>query len=354
MSASARPVSLTGIKPSGIPHLGNYVGAIRPAMELVASYDAYYFIADYHALTSLRDPVELEEYTRAVAASWLACGLDPEVVTLYRQSDVPETFELSWVLSCVTSKGLMNRAHAYKAARDRNREAGAGDLDAGISMGLFDYPVLMAADILVMAADVVPVGKDQVQHVEYARDIAERFNHAYGERFSLTPPRVLTSDDAGESTMPGLDGRKMSKSYDNTIPLFAERDELQRLVRRLRTDSTPVEAPKDPDSSSLFAIYRQFAGPDDQAAVRARLAAGGLGWGEMKDIVFESVDAELAGPRERYRELMEDRGTLDEILAAGAARARARARPLMAAVRDAIGIEAGGRPGVGSGDPTRS
>ncbi len=354
MPAAPRPVSLTGIKPTGIPHLGNYVGAFRPAMELVTTYDAYYFIADYHALTSLRDPVELDEYTRAVAASWLALGLDPEAVTLYRQSDVPETFELTWVLSCVTAKGLMNRAHAYKAARDRNREAGSADLDAGISMGLFDYPVLMAADILVMAADVVPVGRDQVQHVEYARDIAERFNHAYGERFSLTPPRTVSSDDAAQSTMPGLDGRKMSKSYDNTIPLFVERDGLRKLVRRLKTDSTPVEAPKDPDTSALFAIYRQFASPADQAAVRERLTAGGLGWGEMKDMVFESVDAELAGSRERYRELMDDRGALDEILAAGAARARDRARPLMAAVRDAIGIEAGGRPAVRSAGPARS
>jgi tryptophanyl-tRNA synthetase len=354
MPASARPVSLTGIKPTGIPHLGNYVGAFRPAMELVATYDAYYFIADYHALTSLRDPAELDEYTRAVAASWLALGLDPEAVTLYRQSDVPETFELTWVLSCVTAKGLMNRAHAYKAARDRNREAGSADLDAGVSMGLFDYPVLMAADILVMAADVVPVGRDQVQHVEYARDIAERFNNAYGERFSLTPPRAVSSDDAAQSTMPGLDGRKMSKSYDNTIPLFVEREGLRTLVRRLKTDSTPVDAPKDPDASALFAIYRQFASPGDQAAVRARLTAGGLGWGEMKDIVFESVDAELAGPRERYRELMDDRGALDEILAVGAARARDRARPLMAAVRDAIGIEAGARPAVRSAGPARS
>jgi tryptophanyl-tRNA synthetase len=324
-------------------------------MELVATYDAYYFIADYHALTSVRDPVELDEYTRAVAASWLACGLDPEAVTLYRQSDVPETFELSWVLSCVTAKGLMNRAHAYKAARDRNRDAGVADLDAGISMGLFDYPVLMAADILVMAADVVPVGRDQVQHVEYARDIAERFNQAYGERFPLTLPRHVTSQDEGENTMPGLDGRKMSKSYDNTIPLFVEREGLRKLVRRLKTDSTPVEDPKDPDASSLFAIYRQFASPGDQAAVRARLTAGGMGWGEMKDLVFESVDAELSAPRERYRELMDDRAALDEILAAGAERARRRARTVMDAVRDAVGIEAGGRAAVTrSAGPARS
>lgn len=338
MATPARPVSLTGIKPTGVPHLGNYVGAIRPAVALTADYDAFYFIADYHALTTVRDPLLLDEYSRSVAAAWLACGLDPESVTLYRQSDVPETFELQWVLACVTSKGLMNRAHAYKAARDRNRDAGLEDLDAGIDMGLFNYPVLMAADILVMAADVVPVGRDQVQHVEYARDIAERFNGAYGAGFALPLPEHVTADDRGESTMPGLDGRKMSKSYDNTIPLFADRATLRRLVRRMKTDSTPVEEPKDPDSSALFAIYRQFADAPERDALRARMLAGGLGWGDMKDVVFEQLDAVLAGPRERYDALMADRAELDAILLAGAGRARVRARHVLGSVRTAIGI----------------
>ena len=338
MATSPRPVSLTGIKPTGEPHLGNYVGAIRPAITLTADYDAFYFIADYHALTTVHDPAVLDRYTRSVTASWLACGLDPAEVTLYRQSDVPETFELQWVLSCMTAKGLMNRAHAYKAARDRNRDSGVEDLDAGIDMGLFNYPVLMAADILIMAADVVPVGRDQVQHVEYARDIAERFNLTYGERFALPLPRHVTADDRSQSTLPGLDGRKMSKSYGNHIPLFADSATLRKLVRRMKTDSTPVDEPKDPDSSALFAFYRQFAGPADQAALRERMLAGGMGWGQMKDVVFEQIDSELSGPRERYEALMADRAQLESILLGGAERARSRAREVLGSVRRAIGI----------------
>ncbi|MGD9696872.1 MAG: tryptophan--tRNA ligase [Thermoleophilia bacterium] len=350
MTTSARPVSLTGIKPTGDPHLGNYIGAIQPAIALAAEYDAYYFIADYHALTSVRDPAELDRDTAAVAATWLAFGLDPESVAFYRQSDVPETFELTWILACMTAKGLMNRAHAYKAARAANEAAGNPDLDAGVNMGLFEYPVLMAADILIMGADVVPVGRDQVQHVEYARDIAERFNQAYGERYAFTLPAHRTAAEEAEHTLPGLDGRKMSKSYDNTIPLFAAPERLRALVRRMKTDSTPVEEPKDPDASSLFAIYRHVAGDADQRALRERMLAGGLGWGEMKDIVFEALDAVLAGPRERYEALMADRSQIDAVLAAGAERARERARPLLEAVRDAIGISARGAvPGQAGG-----
>jgi tryptophanyl-tRNA synthetase len=337
MTPPARRTSLTGIKPTGVPHLGNYVGAIRPAIALARDYDAFYFIADYHALTTVRDPAELDHFTRSVAATWLACGLDPGAVTLYRQSDVPETFELQWVLSCMTAKGLMNRAHAYKAARDRNREAGV-DEDDGVSMGLYNYPVLMAADIIVMAADVVPVGRDQVQHVEYARDIAERFNLAYGERFALPLPEHVTPSDGDGSTLPGLDGRKMSKSYDNTIPLFEDPARMRKLVRRMKTDSTPVEDPKDPDTSSLFGLYRQFAAPDDQRALRERMLAGGMGWGELKDLVADLLEETLAQPRERYRELMDDRAQLDGILASGAERARARAQGLVSSVREAIGI----------------
>jgi tryptophanyl-tRNA synthetase len=336
---TARRTSLTGIKPTGIPHLGNYVGAIRPAVELSRSYDAFYFIADYHALTTVRDPAELDLWTRAVAASWLACGLDPGTVTIYRQSDVPETFELQWILACVTAKGLMNRAHAYKAARDRNREAGEPDLDAGVSMGLYDYPVLMAADILVMAADVVPVGRDQVQHVEYARDMAERFNLAYGERFRLPLPEHVTPPEASGETLPGLDGRKMSKSYDNTIPLFGDAASTRKLVRRMKTDSTPVEDPKDADASAVFQLYRHFADPERAAGLRARLEAGGMGWGHAKDELADLLEEVLGGPRRRYDELMADRAGLDAILLAGAERARARARPLLDGVRAAIGID---------------
>jgi tryptophanyl-tRNA synthetase len=336
MAQLARPVSLTGIKPTGEPHLGNYVGAIRPAIRLTEEYDAYYFIADYHALTSVHDPKLLDHYSRSVAASWLACGLDPEVATFYRQSDIPETFELSWILSCFTPKGLMTRAHAYKAARDRNQEAGEPDLDAGVNMGLYNYPVLMAADILIMDADVVPVGRDQVQHIEYTRDIADRFNQTYGDVIRL--PRNITSDDVDANAMPGLDGRKMSKSYENTIPLFCEPAKLRKLVRRLKTDSTPVEEPKDPDSSAAFAIYRQFAEPEDVEKLRARLEAGGMGWGELKDLLFEQLDAVLAGPRERYEALMADRAELDAILARGAERARPRARRVLAGARTALGL----------------
>lgn len=335
---TSRPISLTGIKPTGVPHLGNYVGAIRPALNLVKDFDAYYFIADYHALTTLRDPKLLNDYSRSVAATWLAFGLDPQVATFYRQSDIAEILELTWVLGCVTAKGLMNRAHAYKAARDRNRESGVVDLDSGINMGLYNYPILMAADILIMESDVVPVGKDQVQHVEYARDIAERFNAAYGDRFRFKLPDYLSSDDDDESALPGLDGRKMSNSYDNTIPLFCDRTELRALVRRIRTDSTPVEAPKDPNSSLLFAIYKQYASEADQTKVREQLLAGGLGWSEMKDILFEQLDAVLAKPRERYKELMDNPKKLDEILSRGATMARARAEPVINSVRAAIGI----------------
>lgn len=336
-----RPISLTGIKPTGIPHLGNYIGAIRPAIALAERYDAYYFIADYHALTTVRDPVLMDEYTRSVAATWLACGLDPERVVFYRQSDIPETFELAWVFACMTAKGMMNRAHAYKAAVDRNRDAGEADFDAGVSMGLFNYPVLMAADIIVMEADVVPVGRDQIQHVEYARDIADRFNLAYGERHTLTVPRHVVDESADANTMPGLDGRKMSKSYDNTIPLFAPPDELKKLIKKLTTDSTPLEAPKDPDTSSLYAIYRQFATADQAADLRARMLAGGIGWGHIKAELTGLLADRLAGPRERYAQLMADRTGLDSILAAGAERARARAQVVVGNVRRAIGIASG-------------
>jgi tryptophanyl-tRNA synthetase len=335
---TARRTSLTGIKPTGIPHLGNYVGAIRPAVELSRSYDAFYFIADYHALTTARDPAELDLWTRAVAASWLASGLDPGTVTLYRQSDVPETFELQWILACVTSKGLMNRAHAYKAARDRNREGGAPDLDAGVSMGLFDYPVLMAADILVMAADVVPVGRDQVQHVEYARDMAERFNLAYGERFRLPLPEHVTPPEASGETLPGLDGRKMSKSYGNAIALMAEPDAMRKQIRRIVTDSKPPEEPKDPGDSTLVALLRAFAEPETVAAVEERFREGGIGYGEVKDLLADAIEAQVAPLRRRYESLLADGDELDGRLAAGERVARERAGAVLERTMEAMGL----------------
>ncbi|WP_017624984.1 tryptophan--tRNA ligase [Nocardiopsis chromatogenes] len=334
---AATKTFLTGIQTSGMPHLGNYIGAIRPALEAAREHDSMYFLADYHALNSVRDPARLRHDVRSVAATWLACGLDPERTVLYRQSSVPEVFELATVLGAVTAKGLMNRAHAYKAARDRNAEAGVEDLDAGVNMGLFNYPVLMAADILVMEADVVPVGRDQRQHIEYTADIAGSFNHLYGAGYAFPVPEGAFPE--GESSLlPGIDGRKMSKSYDNHIPLFLPENKLKKLVRRIPTDSTPVEDPKDPDSSAVFQLLEHFADADRTAAVRKRLEAGGMGWGELKNELFDVLNGIFGPMRERYDALMEPDSELDAVLEDGAERARARARATMAKVRAAIGI----------------
>ncbi|MGH3937276.1 MAG: tryptophan--tRNA ligase [Pseudonocardiaceae bacterium] len=339
MAPAPRKVSLTGIKPTGEPHLGNFIGAIRPALELAEQYEAMYFIADYHALTGLRDPSLLRHYSRSVAATWIAAGLDPELITMYRQSDVPETFELAWVLSCVTGKGLMNRAHAYKAARDKNAEAGKDDLDAGINMGLYNYPILMAADIILMDSDVVPVGKDQSQHVEYAADIAGSFNHLFGRRHKLKIPQLVVPEADTGKTLPGVDGRKMSKSYGNTIPLFVSEPQLKKLVRRIPTDSTPVEDPKDPDSSSAFQILEQFAPADVVTDTRKRLETGGMGWGELKNLLFDVLNGQLGPLRARYDALMEPGSELTDVLMTGAEKARARARDVLTRVREATGIQ---------------
>ena len=329
-------VSLTGIKPTGSPHLGNYVGMLRPALALAERFTAFYFIADYHALTTVRDREELRRLTHEIAACWLAFGLDPEKALFYRQSDVPEVFELAWVLACVAPKGLMNRAHAYKAAVERNRRAGVADLDAGINMGLYNYPVLMAADILLFRADYVPVGRDQVQHVEMARDIAEKFNHAFGPVLKL--PEALVAEDEQAAVVPGLDGRKMSKSYQNTIPLFCDPGELRRLVFRVKTDSSRPEDPKDPDTSVLFQLFRHFAPAERTEEVRRALAGGGLGWAALKQELFETLEGFLAEPRARYRALLADRTQLEKVLAAGAERARPLARSLLDEVRAAVGV----------------
>jgi tryptophanyl-tRNA synthetase len=335
-----RKVSLTGIKPTGDLHLGNYIGAIRPALEMTSSYESLYFIADYHALTSVRDRAAMAEWTRSAAATWIALGLDPKQTIFYRQSDIPEIFELHWVLSCVTGKGLMNRAHAYKAARDRNAEAGVADLDAGINMGLYNYPVLMAVDILGMNADVVPVGQDQVQHLEYAADIAGSFNHLFGDVFQFKIPEAITPPGDTARLLPGLDGRKMSKSYGNTVPLFAPEARLRKLIRSIKSDSTPVEEPKDPDSSAAFQLYENFAAPEDIVEMRARLEAGGTGWGVLKDALFEAINFRLAGQRARYEELMAPTNPeIDEILSEGAERAHERSGPVLAGVRRAVGID---------------
>ena len=338
--AGQKKVSLTGIKPTGDLHLGNYIGAIRPALEMASAYESMYFIADYHALTSVRDRADMVTWTRSAAATWLTLGLDPRQTIFYRQSDIPEVFELQWVLSCVTGKGLMNRAHAYKAARDRNAEAGVPDLDAGINMGLFNYPVLMAVDILIMNADVVPVGQDQVQHLEYAADIAGSFNHLFGDVFQFRIPAAVTPPGDSGRVLPGLDGRKMSKSYGNYIPLFAPETRLRKLVRSVRSDSTPVEEPKDPDTSAAFQLYENFAAAREIADMRRRLEAGGTGWGELKNALFEVLNARLTPLRERYDELMDPaNGEIEKILTEGAERARDRARPVLASARRAIGID---------------
>ena len=326
--------ALTGIKPTGEPHLGNWLGAIQPALELARDYETFYFIADYHALTSVHSAEDLRRYVRDITATYLAFGLDPKNSFFYRQSDIPEIFELAWILSCFTPKGFMNRAHAYKDAVAKNEAAGK-DSDDGINMGLFGYPVLMAADILMFNADVVPVGADQKQHVEFARDIAERFNHNYGKVFFHLPePRI----SATVKTVVGLDGRKMSKSYDNTIPLFLEEKALQKRINQVVTNSQAPEEPKDPGQSHIFALHALLLNAEEDKALRVRYLAGGMGWGMAKKLFFESLNEQLRGPRSEYNRLIADASYLDSILAQGKDRARAVAVPFLDELRAAIGI----------------
>ena len=331
---------LTGITTSGTPHLGNYAGAIRPAIAAsrAPGVESYYFLADYHSLVKCGDPARVQRSTLEIAATWLACGLDIEKNWFYRQSDIPEIPELMWFLTCVAGKGLLNRAHAYKAAVDRNRAEGEDD-DAGISAGLFMYPVLMAADILIFNAQKVPVGRDQVQHIEMARDFAQRFNHLYGEpdskQYFVLPEAVIEEQVA---TLPGLDGRKMSKSYDNTIPLFAPRNELKKLIAGILTDSRAPGEPKDTEGSALFQLYQAFATPEQTAAF-AQAYADGIGWGDAKQQLFERVDAEIAPMREQYEVLMAKPAEIEAILRDGAARLRAQhATPALARLREAVGL----------------
>ncbi|XUP37396.1 tryptophan--tRNA ligase (plasmid) [Xanthomonas axonopodis pv. vasculorum] len=327
---------LTGITTSGTPHLGNYVGAIRPAIQASAGADAesFYFLADLHSLIKAQDPARTQRSTLEIAATWLACGLDPDKVWFYRQSDVPETTELMWLLTCVAGKGILNRAHAYKAAVDKNRADGE-DEDAGVTAGLFMYPVLMAADILIFNAHKVPVGRDQIQHIEMARDFAQRFNHVYGRDFFTLPEVVI---DEQVSTLPGLDGRKMSKSYSNTIPLFAPREELRKLVFSILTDSRAPGEAKDTQGAALFQLYQAFATPQESAAF-AQAFADGIGWGDAKQQLFERIDQEIAPLRTRYEALMAEPAKIEAILRAVGARLRARyATPLLAELRDAVGL----------------
>lgn len=327
---------LTGITPSGTPHLGNYVGAIRPAIAAsrAQGIESFFFLADLHSLIKAQEPERTQRSTLEIAASWLACGLDPEQVWFYRQSDIPETNELMWFLTVVASKGILNRAHAYKAAMDKN-EADGLDHDAGINAGLFMYPVLMAADILIFKANRVPVGRDQIQHIEMARDFAQRFNHVYGKEYFPLPEVVI---DEQVATLAGLDGRKMSKSYNNTIPLFAPRDELKKRVFSILTDSRAPGEAKDTEGSPLFQMYQAFATPEQTAAFAAAFAAG-ISWGDAKQQLFERVDAELSPLRERYDALMAEPEKIEALLRRRGQQLRERyAVPLLKELRHAVGL----------------
>lgn len=326
---------LTGITTTGTPHLGNYAGAIRPAVAASRREDAnsFLFLADYHALVKNQDPAAVHQSTLEIAAAWLALGLDPDRVVFYRQSDIPEIPELTWILGSVTAKGLMNRAHAYKAAVQANLDGGDKDPDKGITMALFSYPVLMAADILMFGTNHVPVGRDQKQHVEMARDIAQRFNHVYEELFVL--PEAIISDDT--AVLSGLDGRKMSKSYNNTIPLFVPEKRLRKLIMKIKTNSREPGDPKETDGSTIFDIYRAFATAEETADM-ARRYAEGIAWGEAKQMLFEFLNELLRDAREEYERLIADPAHIEAVLRQGAGKARAIATPFTAKVRQSVGL----------------
>lgn len=328
-------IYLTGITTTGTPHIGNYVGAIRPC--IAASKDAanknYYFLADYHALAKNDDPDKISQSTLEIAAAWLALGMDTDNAVFYRQSDIPEIPELTWILTSMTAKGLMNRAHSYKAAVQANSEGGDKDADKGITMALYSYPILMAADILMFKATKVPVGRDQKQHVEMARDIAQRFNHHFGDVLVLPEP-VIDEDTA---VLAGLDGRKMSKSYNNTIPLFAPEKSFRKRIMKIKTNSLEPGEPKDTQDSTLFDIYKAFATPEETAEVE-KLYAEGISWGEMKQILFEYLNDHIKPARDEYDRLIADPAIVEAELLKGAARAREVAAPNLEKIRSAIGI----------------
>ena len=327
---------LTGITTSGTPHLGNYVGAIRPAVETSKNpeLESYYFLADYHSLIKNHDPKLRRQSALEIAAAWIALGLDYENCVFYRQSDIPEIPELTWILTSLTAKGLMNRAHAYKASVSENEEQGHKDPDKGITMGLFSYPILMAADILMFNARKVPVGKDQVQHLEMTRDIAARFNHVYKKLFIL--PEVVV--DETSSVLSGLDGRKMSKSYHNFIPLFDTQKRLRKLIMKIKTNSLGPDEPKDTDTCTLFSIYKAFASESETNHLAKRYRQG-IAWGTMKQELFEYIDEILKYPRKSYEELMKNPSDIDEILKKGSIKAREFSVPFLEKIRKTIGIQ---------------
>jgi len=331
----SQDIYLTGITTTGTPHIGNYVGAIRPAIE--ASKDSsrknYYFLANFHALAKAEDPDRINRSTLEISAAWMALGLDTDNAVFYRQSDIPEIPELAWILTSMTAKGLMNRAHSYKAMVQANEESGSKDPDKGINMALYSYPILMAADILMFKSTKVPVGRDQKQHVEMTRDIAQRFNHHFGKLFTI--PEAVISDDT--AVLQGLDGRKMSKSYDNTIPLFADEKRLRKLVMKIKTNSLEPGEPKETADSTLFQIYKAFATASETAAIEKRYADG-IAWGEMKQELFEYINEHIKPARAQYQRLMDDPAIVEQELLKGAEKAREISVPFLDEIRNAVGI----------------
>src|SRR5438477_749743 len=330
MTAKKNMRILSGIQASGVLHIGNYFGMMRPAIALQAEGEAFYFIADYHALTTVRDPKALRENTQRVALDFLACGLDPERAVLFRQSDVRQVTELAWILSTIAPMGLLERAHSYKDKLARGLAA---------TVGLFNYPVLMAADILIYDSDVVPVGKDQKQHIEITRDLAVKMNETFGSEsggqiFKLPEPRIQPATEV----VPGIDGQKMSKSYGNNIDIFGDEKEMRKRVMSIVTDSTPVEAPKDPDKSTIVQLYSLFASKDEIAGLRERFKKGGTGYGDFKKELFEKLWEYFAPMRKRREEIRRDKSYIDNVLAKGAKQANAVADQTMARVRKAVGL----------------
>lgn len=323
MSGSLR--SLSGIKPTGTPHLGNYLGMIKPAIRLQETHETFYFIADYHALTNLSEPGRLREYTYDLTATFAALGMDFERHAFFKQSDIPEVTELTWVLACITGKGLMERAHAYKDALAKDQE---------VNMGLFSYPILMASDILIYDSNCVPVGRDQKQHLEITRDLAIRFNHLFGE--TLVVPEALIEDQV--AVIPGLDGQKMSKSYNNIIPLFAPEKMLRKAIMKVETDSKSLAEPKDPETCNVFALFCSFSEKPQQDALAERYRAGGMGYGEAKQLCFEAIRDELRDASEIYHRIREDHDRLDGILETGRDKARAVAKTVIKRVRERVGL----------------
>ena len=328
-----KKIALSGIKPTGTLHIGNYLGMIKPALDLIEKFQTLYFVADYHALTTLKDKDNLNQYVYDVAATLLALGLDHEKVIFFRQSDIPEIFEFTWILNCFTAKGLLNRSHAYKAVVDANIQAGKQP-DAEVNAGLYDYPVLMAADILLYGSHFVPVGQEQRQHVEIARDIALAVNNTCGE--VMTVPEALIQDTV--MTIPGIDGRKMSKNYNNTIPIFSDAKALRKQVMRIVTDSRRPEDPKNPDECNVFSIFKYFAPSETIASRRSAYLSGGLAYSEIKQELFELLNEFFGDRRDTYYKLLDDKNHLDRILHEGANRARTLAGPVLENVRRAVGI----------------